>query len=86
MLAKLDELRSLAKEAAILAQSKYDEPMLNLMWMRDGRVSLILYAPSLKLNDGKKNHEYISESIDALILRIDDIISKIKSELYKKNH
>jgi len=86
MISKIDELRSLAKEAAIIARSTFDEPMVSLMWMRDGKVVLTLYAPSLNLNDGKKNHEYISDSIEALNIRIDDVINKIKSELYKKNH
>lgn len=85
MLDKIDELRSLAREAAIFAQSKFDEPIISLMWMRDGKLVLTLYAPSLKLNDGKKNHEYISESIEALNSRVEEIINKAKSELYKKN-
>jgi hypothetical protein len=85
MINKIEELRSLAKEAAIISRSKFDEPMVSLMWMRDGKVALTLYAPSLNLNDGRKNHEYVSESIEALAVRIDDVITKVKSELYKKN-
>jgi hypothetical protein len=86
MISKIDELRSLAKEAAIISRSRFDEPMISLMWMRDGKVALTLYAPSLNLNDGKKNHEYVSESLEALAVRIDDIINKVKSELCEINH
>jgi hypothetical protein len=86
MLEKIDELRLLAREAAIKARSPFDEPTLNVMWLRDGKVILTLYAPSLTLHDGKKNHEYVSECVDTLTLKIDDIINKAKSELYEKNH
>ena len=84
MIAKVDELRSLAIEAAIGARSRLDEPIINIMWLRDGRISLTLYAPSLALSDGKKNHELVAPSLDALTFLLEGMISKAKSELYEK--
>jgi len=84
MLEKIDELRSIAQEAALLCGSRYDEPVVNVMWLRHGEIVLTLYAPSLNLNDGKRNHEYMSNSLEGLIVKIDDVITKAKSELYKK--
>ncbi len=85
MISKIDELRSIAREAAIISRSKLDEPTINLMWLRDGRISLTLYAPSLVLNDGRKNHDFIVHSIDALSDLLDTIINKAKSELCEKH-
>jgi len=85
MITKVEELRSIAREAAIVSRSNLDEPIINIMWMRDGRISVTLYAPSLVLHDGKKNHEIIAPSMDALTLLLDEVITKAKSELYKKN-
>jgi ribosome-associated translation inhibitor RaiA len=84
MIEKIEELKILAKEAALLAKSKFDEPIINLMWMHNGEIVLTLYAPSLRINAGEKNHEYIEKSINALAGKLDSIINKVKSERYKK--
>jgi len=85
MIDKIDELRLIAKEMAIASRSTVDEPLINMMWTRNGMISLTLYAPSLVLNDGKKNHEFMAPSVDALILKLNNAISKAKSELYEKH-
>jgi len=85
MITKLDELRLIAREAAIISRSGLDEPIITIIWMRDGKISVTLYAPSLVLDDGKKNHEFIASSIDALNTLLDRIISKAKLELSEKH-
>jgi len=86
MINKIEELRALAKEASIIARSKFDEPVIHLMWMTDGKIVLTLYSPSLHLNNGKNNHEYVSKSVNGLLDKIDTIINDVKSELYEKNN
>jgi len=85
LMEKVEDLHSLLRDAALMKHSIFDEPLISIMFTNKKHVVLTIYAPSVSLDDGKRNHEYQFSSLDALETKVDELITFAKSESYKKS-